>query len=224
MSQVCFTTYFSEWGKGSREGYSILLRVRRFARVWFVQKWAGKVKIPAGWDEKYSGRMESFIGWHEKNPEILPEEGKKYSFGRKIHSGKWGFFLWKAPEKVRKWWKRGEKFLSFPTKKTWKISGLSGKTCLKTRWQKQKKADFSFEKVPRKQKNYGNRQKIFSAPHKKGRKNYSDEAKKSQKTDDPDEKKQQIFRRRKEKYRNAREKKQKNLSNHPKKAWKIYGR
>ena len=27
----------------------------------------------------------------------------------------------------------------------------------------------------------------------KGRKNYSDEAKKSQKTDDPDEKKQQIF-------------------------------
>lgn len=25
-----------------------------------------------------------------------------------------------------------EKFLSFPTKKTWKISGLSGKTCLKT--------------------------------------------------------------------------------------------
>ena len=56
-----------------------------------------------------------------------------------------------------------------------------------------KKADFSFKKVPRKQKNYGNRQKIFSAPHKKGRKNYSDEAKKSQKTDDPDEKKQQIF-------------------------------
>ena len=62
-----------------------------------------------------------------------------------------------------------------------------------------KKADFSFEKVPRKQKNYGNRQKIFSAPHKKGRKNYSDEAKKSQKTDDPDEKKQIIFCKRTEK-------------------------
>ena len=61
------------------------------------------------------------------------------------------------------------------------------------RWQKQNKTDSSFKKVPRKQKNYGNRQKIFSAPHKKGRKNYSDEAKKSQKTDDPDEKKQQIF-------------------------------
>ena len=56
-----------------------------------------------------------------------------------------------------------------------------------------KKADFSFEKVPRKQKNYGNRQKIFSAPHKKGRKNYSDEAKKSQKTDDPDEKTADYF-------------------------------
>ena len=56
-----------------------------------------------------------------------------------------------------------------------------------------KKADFSFEKVPRKQKNYGNRQKIFSAPHKKGRKNYPDEAKKSQKTDDPDEKSSRFF-------------------------------
>ena len=56
-----------------------------------------------------------------------------------------------------------------------------------------KKADFSFEKVPRKQKNYGNRQKIFSAPHKKGRKNYSDEAKKSQKTDDPDGKSSRFF-------------------------------
>lgn len=80
-----------------------------------------------------------------------------------------------------------------------------------------KKADFSFEKVPRKQKNYGNRQKIFSAPHKKGRKNYPDEAKKSQKTDDPDEKKQQIFRRRKEKCRKGCEAGQKNLPKHLKK-------
>ncbi len=56
-----------------------------------------------------------------------------------------------------------------------------------------KKADFSFKKVPRKQKNYGNRQKIFSASHKKGRKNYPDEAKKSQKTDDPDKKTADYF-------------------------------
>ena len=35
--------------------------------------------------------------------------------------------------------------------------------------------------------------KISHPAQKKGRKNYSDEAKKSQKTDDPDEKKQQIF-------------------------------
>ena len=196
---------------------NILLRACRCARVWTVQKKSGKVKIPAGWDEKYSGRMEFFIGWHEKNPEILPEEGKNGSSAREIHAEKSGFFFWKNSGEAQKISKRAEKFLSFPTKKTWKISGLSGKTCLKTRWQKQKKADFSFEKVPRKQKNYGNRQKIFSAPHKKGRKNYPDEAKKSQKTDDPDEKKQQIFRRRKEKCRKGCEAGQKNLPKHLKK-------
>ena len=52
----------------------------------------------------------------------------------------------------------------------------------------------------------------------KGQKNYSDEAKKSQKTDDPDEKAADFFRRRTEKCRKEREKKLKNLSNHPKKA------
>ena len=41
---------------------NILLRACRCARVWTVWKKAGKVKIPAGWDEKYSGRMEFFIG------------------------------------------------------------------------------------------------------------------------------------------------------------------
>ena len=212
MSQVCFTTYFSEWGKGSREGYSIYYYARAGARASEPCK-----KNPERWKFLPDGTKNILEGWSslsddtKKNPEILPEEGKKYSFGRKIHSGKWGFFLWKAPEKVRKWWKRGEKFLSFPTKKTWKISGLSGKTCLKTRWQKQKKADFSFEKVPRKQKNYGNRQKIFSAPHKKGRKNYPDEAKKSQKTDDPDGKSSRFF-------VGGR----KNTEMHGKRSWKIY--
>ena len=112
MYQVCFTAGFAEWGKGSWEGYSIYYYARRCARVWFVRKRSGTVKIPAGWDEKYSGRMEFFIGWHEKNPEILPEEGKNGSSAREIHAEKSGFFLWKAPEKVRKWWKRGEKFLS----------------------------------------------------------------------------------------------------------------
>ena len=172
---------------------NILLRACRCARVWTVQKKSGKVKIPAGWDEKYSGRMEFFIGWNGKNLKILPEKRKNGSSAREIHAEKSGFFFWKNSGEALKISKRAEKFLSFPTKKTWKISGLSGKTCLKTRWQKQKKADFSFEKVPRKQKNYGNRQKIFSAPHKKGRKNYSDEAKKSQKTDDPDEKSSRFF-------------------------------
>ena len=54
----------------------------------------------------------------------------------------------------------------------------------------------------------------------KGKKNYSDEAKKSQKTDDPDEKAADFFRKRTEKCRKEREKKLKNLSNHPKKGMK----
>ena len=41
---------------------NILLRACRCARVWTVRKRSGKVKIPAGWDEKYSGRMVFFIG------------------------------------------------------------------------------------------------------------------------------------------------------------------
>ena len=80
------------------------------------------------------------------------------------------------------------------------------------------KADFSFEKIQEKSKKYRNGQKNFSVSHGKSRKNYSDEAKKSQKTDDPDEKAADFFRRRTEKCRKEREKKLKNLSNHPKKA------
>ena len=52
----------------------------------------------------------------------------------------------------------------------------------------------------------------------KGRKNYSDEAKKSQKTDDPDEKAADFFAGGRENAEKNGEKKQKNLSNHPKKA------
>lgn len=113
MSQVCFTAGFAEWGKGSREGYSIYYYARAGARASEPCK-----KNPERWKFLPDGTKNILEGWSslsddtKKNPEILPEEGKKYSFGRKIHSGKWGFFLWKAPEKVRKWWKRGEKFLS----------------------------------------------------------------------------------------------------------------
>ena len=113
MFQVCFTADFAEEGKGSREGYSIYYYARAGARA------SGSCgKEPERWKflpdgaEKISERMEFFIGWHKKNPEILPEEGKKCSSGRKIHSGKCGFFCRKIPKEARKWWKRGEKFLS----------------------------------------------------------------------------------------------------------------
>ena len=52
---------------------------------------------------------------------------------------------------------------------------------------------FPLKKFRRSAKNIETGRKISQFHSGKGRKNYSDEAKKSQKTDDPDEKKQQIF-------------------------------
>ena len=77
---------------------------------------------------------------------------------------------------------------------------------------------FLLKKFRRRAKNIETGRKISQFHSGKGRKNYSDEAKKSQKTDDPDEKAADFFRRRTEKCRKTREKKLKNLSNHPKKA------
>ena len=156
---------------------NILLRACRCARVWTVQKKSGKVKIPAGWDEKYSGRMEFFIGWHEKNPEILPEEGKNGSSAREIHAEKSGFFFWKNSGEAQKISKRAEKFLSFPRKNLKNIR-IVRKNMSEIGWWKPQKADFSFEKIQEKHKNTGTKWKISQFRMEKGRKNYSDEAKK----------------------------------------------
>ena len=67
---------------------NILLRACRCALVWAVRKKAGKVKIPAGWSGKYLWKDGILYRMTRKNPEILPEEGKKCSFGPKIHAGK----------------------------------------------------------------------------------------------------------------------------------------
>ena len=156
---------------------NILLRACRCARVWFVRKRSGTVKIPAGWDEKYSGRMEFFIGWHEKNPEILPEEGKNGSSAREIHAEKSGFFFWKNSGEAQKISKRAEKFLSFPRKNLKNIR-IVRKNMSEIGWWKPQKADFSFEKIQEKHKNTGTKWKISQFRMEKGRKNYSDEAKK----------------------------------------------
>ena len=88
---------------------------------------------------------------------------KKYPAGRKIHSGKCGFFCRKVPEEVRKWWKREEKFLSLHGKKHENYPDDEEKHV--RNWvMESEKADFSFEKIQEKRKKYENEMKNFSVP------------------------------------------------------------
>ena len=105
-----------------------------------------------------------------------------------------------------------EKFLSFPTKKTWKISGLSGKTCPKLGNGKQKKRIFLSKKFQESKKIMETDRKISHPAQKKGRKNYSDEAKKVSKNGRSGWKKAADF------FADGR----KNAEKHGKRSWKIY--
>ena len=108
-----------------------------------MQKKSGKVKIPAGWSEKYLWKDGILYRMTRKKSENTPREKEKM-FVRTENSFR----------EIR----------IFPLKK-----------------------------FRRSAKNIETGRKISQFHSGKGRKNYSDEAKKSQKTDDPDEKKQQIF-------------------------------
>ena len=125
---------------------NILLRACRCARIWTVQKKSGKVKIPAGWDEKYSGRMEFFIGWHEKKSGNTPR-GREKIFVRTENSfRKMRIFPLKSPGKSAKMMKTGRK-ISFPARgKTWKLSRWRGKTCPKLGNGNRKKRIFLLKK------------------------------------------------------------------------------
>ena len=196
---------------------NILLRACRCARVWFVRKRSGTVKIPAGWSGKYLWKDGILYRMTRKKSENTPR-GREKMFVRTENSfRKMWIFPLKSPGKNTKMMKTGRK-ISFPAReKTWKLSRWQGKTCLKLGNGKRKKRIFLLKKFRRSIKNTGMRWKISQFRSGKGKKNYSDEAKKSQKTDDPDEKKQQIFRRRKEKCRKGCEAGQKNLPKHLKK-------
>ena len=122
---------------------NILLRACRCARVWTVRKRAGKVKIPAGWDEKY-----------------LWKDGILYRMTRKKSEN--------TPREKEKMFVRTEN--SF-----------------------RKMRIFPLKIFRRSAKNIETGRKISQFRMGKGRKNYSDEAKKSQKTDDPDEKTADYF-------------------------------
>ena len=102
-----------------------------------------------------------------------------------------------------------------------KIIPMARKKCLKLGNGKRKKRIFLLKKFRRSAKNIETGRKISQFRMEKGRKNYSDEAKKSQKTDAPDEKAADFFCRRTEKCRKGCEARQKNLPEHPKKYEKI---
>ena len=150
---------------------NILLRACRCARVWTVQKKSGKVKIPAGWDEKYSGRMEFFIGWHEKKSGNTPR-GREKIFVRTENSfRKMRIFPLKSPGKSAKMMKTGRK-ISFPARgKTWKLSRWRGKTCPKLGNGNRKKRIFLLKKFRRSIKIRGRNGKISQFPHEKNLKN-----------------------------------------------------
>ena len=134
---------FSGIRKRKPGGYSIYYYARTGARAWTVQKKSGKVKIPAGWDEKY-----------------LWKDGILYRMTRKKSEN--------TPRGMEKMFVRAEN--SF-----------------------RKMRIFPLKKFRRSAKNIETGRKISQFHSGKGRKNYSDEAKKSQKTDDPDEKSSRLF-------------------------------
>ena len=125
--QVYFTAGFPEEGKGSLEGYSIYYYARASARVWFVQKWAGKVKIPAGWSEKYLWKDGILYRMTRKKSENTPREKEKMFVRTENSFRKMRIFPLKSPGKSTKMMKTGRK-ISFPAReKTWKLSRRQGK-------------------------------------------------------------------------------------------------
>ena len=146
---------------------NILLRACRCARVWTVQKWAGKVKIPAGWSEKYLWKDGILYRMTRKKSENTPREKEKMFVRTENSFRKMWIFPLKSPGKSTKMMKTGRKISQFPTKKTWKISGLSGKTCPKLGNGKRKKRIFLLKKFRRSIKIRGRNGKFLSLPTKK---------------------------------------------------------
>ena len=152
MSQVCFTTYFSEWGKGSREGYSILLRVRRFARVWFVQKWAGKVKIPAGWSGKYLWKDGILYRMTRKKSGNTPRGREKWIIRKGNSCWKKRIFLLKKFRRSAKNIETGRKISQFPHEKNLKNIRIVRKDMPENPMTETKKSRFFFWKSSEKAK------------------------------------------------------------------------
>ena len=106
---------------------NILSRACRCARVWTVWKKAGKVKIPAGWSEKYLWKDGILYRMTRKKSENTPREKEKMFVRTENSFRKMRIFPLKSPGKSTKMMKTGRK-ISFPAReKTWKLSRWQGK-------------------------------------------------------------------------------------------------
>ena len=94
---------------------NILLRACRCARVWTVWKKAGKVKIPAGWDEKYLWKDGILYRMTRKKSENTPRGMEKMFVRAENSFQKMWIFPLKSPGKSTKMMKTGRK-ISFPAR------------------------------------------------------------------------------------------------------------
>ena len=117
MFQVCFTTYFSEWGKGSREGYSIYYYARAGARASDPCK-----KNPERWKFLPDGTKNILEGWNslsddtKKIRKYSPRKGKMDHPQGKFMLKKADFSFEKIQEK-RKKYRNGQKNFSVSPRK-----------------------------------------------------------------------------------------------------------
>ena len=141
---------------------NILLRACGCARVWFVQKRPGKVKIPAGWSGKYLWKDGILYRMTRKKiRKYSPRKGKNVRSDGKFIPENVDFSFGKPREKYEND-ENGEKNFFPRSGKNIKISPMARKKMSETGQWKAKKADFSFEKIQKKRKKYRNGQKNFS--------------------------------------------------------------
>ena len=153
---------------------NILLRACRCARVWTVWKKAGKVKIPAGWSEKYLWKDGILYRMTRKKiRKYSPRKGKNVRSDGKFMPENEDFSAGKF-QKKRENDENGKKNFFPCTGKSMKIIPMARKNMSETGQWKAKKADFSFEKIQEKHKNTGTKWKNFSVSPRKKLEKYPD--------------------------------------------------
>ena len=128
MSQVYFTADFAEWGKGSREGYSIYYYARAGAHA------SGPCeKDPERWKFLPDGTKNILEGWYslsddtKKIRKYSPRKGKNVRSDGKFIPENVDFSFENIQEKHTKYGNEMKKFLSLAWKKQQIFSQADGK-------------------------------------------------------------------------------------------------